>query len=336
MKQNLDLKNKQTISNSNKVDDISRHLVSLFMTIGNRESKNNMFVENKNVIMNHSKLIFVSSSEDNKENSDFTGKNEPLKESTSRINLNYNESINNHVYYINGERYINGNYYDKYGRYCGSFENEKFYSCYYYYYNYHKDYIKQNIFKNINSIKNYDNYVNNYHSKSHTSCSYSVNEDKDNKICENKNNKYVYFISESKTSKLIDLTSILNNLEFDLVKILSSNYQNKDKVNIVLEKIINENYIDFSQIKFSQYLNVYDLLDSTISNKRRRVHLNSINFLNKKSPFNYKNEKNHFNVDISSGILLLINTKYNSIIEFDLNINVFLNRKNLTSIRKKN
>ncbi|KAK6588986.1 hypothetical protein RS030_243646 [Cryptosporidium xiaoi] len=326
MKQNLDLKNKQTILNPNKVNEISRRLVSLLITSGNRESNNNMFVENKNKTMNHSKLIFISSSEDNEENSDFTGKNEPLKESTSRINLNYNESINNHVYYINSERYINGNYYDKYGRYCGSFENDKFYSCYYYYYKYHKDYIKQNIFKNINSIKNDDNYVNNNHSKSHTICSYSVNENKDNKICENKN-KYVYFISESKTSKLIDLTNILNNLEFDLVEILSSNYQNKDKVNIVLEKIINENYIDFSQIKFSQYLNVYDLLDSTISNKRRRVHLNSINFLNKKSPFNYKKEKNHFNVDISSGILLLINTKYNSIIEFDLNINVFLNRK---------
>ncbi|KAH8739083.1 hypothetical protein FG386_000950 [Cryptosporidium ryanae] len=313
----------------NEVNDMSLQTISLYMMSGNKDSTNSILVENKSEEFDYSKFIFINCFENNDENSDLTEENEFSEKPISEINLNNIESINNNVYYIDSERCINGNYYDRYGRYCGSFENEKFYSCYYYYYKFQKDHFQQDILNNNNF--NMDNYIcvnDNLH-KSYKKGSCLINESN-----KNNDNKCSHMISDKKTLKLIDLDSILNHLEIDLVEILSSNQQNKEEVNIILEKIVNENYIDFSQIKFSQYLNVYDLLDSTISNKRRRVHLNSMNFLNKRNPFNYENEQNNFTVDISSGILLLINTKHNSIMEFDLNIKVFLNKKGLTKIIK--
>ncbi|PPS94188.1 Uncharacterized protein GY17_00002890 [Cryptosporidium hominis] len=82
-------------------------------------------------------LSFESSEFQNKEN---------------EINQNINLNTNKYKYLIFKERYHNGNYYDKYGRFCGFFNNGIFHSFHYHY----QQYLNSNNFLNeINKNETY-------------------------------------------------------------------------------------------------------------------------------------------------------------------------------------
>ncbi|KAK9172393.1 Uncharacterized protein cmbei_50080 [Cryptosporidium meleagridis] len=78
--------------------------------------------------------------------------NSKFQNKGNEINQNINLNTNKYKYLIFKERYHNGNYYDKYGRFCGFFNNGIFHSFYYYY----QQYLNSNNFSNeINKNESY-------------------------------------------------------------------------------------------------------------------------------------------------------------------------------------
>ncbi|KAH8583881.1 uncharacterized protein ELE39_002639 [Cryptosporidium sp. chipmunk genotype I] len=79
--------------------------------------------------------------------------NSPFQNQDNEIDQNLSLDTNKYKYLIFRERYHNGNYYDKYGRFCGFFNNGIFHSFYYYYQQY------SNLIKFFDGVNNsYNDY----------------------------------------------------------------------------------------------------------------------------------------------------------------------------------